>query len=65
MQCIKQSMTIRVSPKSDKHSLRIVYREGRQDHQINDFLEYRRLIKRILKAIEILPPLLSKELRIS
>ena len=49
MQCIKQSMTIRVSPKGDKPSPRIVCREGNQDEQIMNFLFYRVMIKRIIK----------------
>jgi hypothetical protein len=51
MQCIKQSMTLRVSPKGVKPSPRIVYREGCQDGQISEFLKYRRMIKRIMKKL--------------
>ena len=51
MQCIKQSMTIRVSPKGDKSSPRIVYREGSQDGQIREFLHYRNKIKEIIKKL--------------
>jgi len=47
MQCVKQSMTLRVSPKGEKPSPRIIYREGKQDGQIKDFLEYVELIKGI------------------
>ena len=53
VQCIKQSMTVRVSPKGDKPSPRIVYREGNQDGQIKDFLLYRRMIKRILRKLPV------------
>ena len=49
MQCIKESSTLRVSPKGRKPSPRIVYRYGRQDKEIRDFLRYRRLIKNIMK----------------
>jgi len=49
MQCIKMSSTLRVSPKGDKPSPRIVFRYGCQDHAIKDFLRYRKLIKRIVK----------------
>jgi len=45
MQCIKESSTLRVSPKRTKSSPRIVYRHGRQDEQIRSFLRYRRKIK--------------------
>ena len=51
MQCIKQSSTLRISPKGDKLSPRIVYREGKQDDQIEDYLEYRKLIKKIIKKL--------------
>ena len=47
MQSIKMSSTLRVAPKGNKPSPRIVYRYGRQNHAIKDFLEYRQLIKRI------------------
>ena len=42
-------MTLRISPKGDKPSPRIVYREGRQDNQIKSYLEHRRIIKDIVK----------------
>ena len=48
MQCIKESSTLRISPKKQKPSPRIVYRYGKQDEQISSFLHYRKLIKRIL-----------------
>ena len=51
MQCIKQSSTLRVSPKNQKPSPRIVYKYGKQTHQIRCFLEYRKLIKSISKQI--------------
>jgi len=38
---------LRVSPKGDKSSPRIVYRYGRQDREIRQFLAYRELIKGI------------------
>lgn len=47
MQCIKMSSTLRVAPKGDKPSPRIVYRFGSQDHAVKDFLEFRRLVKQI------------------
>ena len=52
MQCIKQSSTLRISNKNQKPSPRIVYRNGKQDNQIRSFLEYRKLIKRIIRRIE-------------
>ena len=43
------SSTLRVAPKGDKPSPRIVFRYGSQDHGVKDFLRYRKLIKRIHK----------------
>jgi len=37
MQCIKESSTLRVSPKEEKPSPRIVYRYGKQDNEIKGF----------------------------
>ena len=51
MQCIKQSSTVRISPKREKPSPRIVYRHGKQDQQIKDFIEYRQIIKKIIKKL--------------
>lgn len=48
MQCIKECSTLRVSPKKQKPSPRVVYRYGKQEGRILDFLHYRKLIKRIL-----------------
>lgn len=47
MQCIKQSSTLRVSPKREKPSPRAVYRHGKQDQSIKEFLKNRRIIKKI------------------
>ena len=47
MQCIKMSSILRLAPKGDKPSPRIVFRCASQDYAIKDFLEYRQLIKRI------------------
>lgn len=47
MQCIKSSSTLRVSPKREKPSPRIVYRHGKQDDNIKSFLKTRRIIKYI------------------
>jgi hypothetical protein len=52
MQCIKESSTLRVSNKGDKPSPRIVYRYGKQDKQVKEFLSYRREIKRIIRKIQ-------------
>jgi hypothetical protein len=52
MQCIKQSSTLRVSRKKTKRSPRVVFRHGNQDGQIQGFLEYRKLIKRIIRKTE-------------
>ena len=48
-QCIKGSSTLRVAPKGDKPSPRIVFRYWKQDNQIQEFLRYQRFIKRIEK----------------
>jgi len=51
MQCIKQSMTLRVSPKGDKPSPRIVYREGSQDGQIRSFLCYKNMMEGMMDSL--------------
>jgi hypothetical protein len=51
MQCIKGASTLRISGKNDKLPPRIVYRFGRQDHAIKDFLKYRQLIKEINRSL--------------
>lgn len=51
MQCIKESSTLRVSEKQEKASPRIVYRYGKQDRQINDFLKFRGNIKSIIRRL--------------
>ena len=53
MQCIKEGSTVRVSRKRDKPSPRIVFRHGKQDGQIKSFLRFRRLIKRIIRKLEV------------
>ena len=52
MQCIKQASTLRISDKKQKPSPRIVYKYGKQNDQIRSFLEYRKLIKRIIRKLE-------------
>lgn len=49
MQCIKESSTLRVSPKGEKPSPRIVYRYGKQDGEIRNFINYRKVIKSIIR----------------
>jgi hypothetical protein len=49
MQCIKESSTLRLSPKIDKPSPKIVYRYGSQNNQIKELLETRRIILNIVK----------------
>ena len=51
MQCIKMSSTLRISPKGGKPSPRPVFRYGNQDNAVKDYLEYRRLIKRIYSLL--------------
>lgn len=48
MQCIKEGSTLRVSPKTNKPCPRIVFRYGKQDKGIQEFLSFRKLIKRIV-----------------
>lgn len=49
MQDIKESSTLRFSPKIDKPSPKIVYRYGSQNNQIKELLETRRIILNIAK----------------
>ena len=46
MQCIKKASTLRVGPKGEKPSPRIVYREGNEDAQIKEYLETRNFLKK-------------------
>ena len=52
MQCIKKSSTVRISNKNKKSPPRLVYSHGKQDKQIQEFLEYRKHIKHIMRAVE-------------
>jgi len=52
MQCIKRSSTLRVSPKGDKASPRIVFRCGKEGQQIANFIEFRQLIKQIIRKLK-------------
>ena len=56
-QCRKIGSTLRVGPKGDKPSPRIVYREGREDDRIKNFLKFRRQIKNIMKRVNTLASL--------
>jgi len=47
MQCIKMKSTLRVGPKNDKSSPRIVKRVGDQEGQIREFIEIRNEVKKI------------------
>ena len=51
MQCIKGASTIRISPKGEKPSPRVVYRYGEQDHAVKEFLRERQTIKRISRLL--------------
>ena len=51
MQCIKLASTLRVGPKGEKPSPRIVKREGTQEGRIPDFLENRNLANEILLSL--------------
>jgi hypothetical protein len=52
LQCRKMESTLRVSPKGNKPSPRIVYREGKEDDQIREFLDFRKIIKYIMRKID-------------
>jgi len=47
MQCIKESSTLRVSPKGEKLSPRVVFRNYKQGKEINNFLAWRKGIRRL------------------
>ena len=51
MQCIKMKSTLRIGPKNEKNSPRIVKRVGDQDEQIQEFIEIRNEVKNILKNL--------------
>jgi len=51
MQCIKMKSTLRIGPKNEKKSPRIVKRVGEQDEQIKEFIEIRNEIKNILNNL--------------
>ena len=51
MQAIKQSSTLRFSAKGKKPAPRIVMRNGKQDKEIQNFLEYRKHITKAIKKI--------------
>jgi hypothetical protein len=53
MQCIKQGSTLRLSPKGGNPSPRIVYKFGKQDKKILDFLSFRRHTKEIIRKISM------------
>lgn len=52
LQCIKEGSTLRVSPKREKPSPRIVFRCGEENGQIESFLKYRKLIKNIIRKLK-------------
>ena len=51
MQLIKGASTLRVTPKKEKPSPRVVYKFGEQSHAIANFLKERERIKRIYRSI--------------
>jgi hypothetical protein len=51
LQCIKKEPTLRVSPKKNKPSPRIVFRYGSQNGQIKSFLAYSVMSKRIVAKL--------------
>jgi hypothetical protein len=55
MQCIKGCSTLRVSSKREKPPPRIVYRHGKQDQNVKDFLRNRQKVKRIIAKMQEKP----------
>ncbi|MEX2739789.1 MAG: hypothetical protein Q6356_012055, partial [Candidatus Wukongarchaeota archaeon] len=51
MQRIKESSTSRASRKKEKTSPRIVFCYGKQDHEIENYLAWRKHIKKIDKKV--------------
>jgi len=51
MQCIKQASTLRIQPKRNKPAPRLVYKYGSQQQQIKAFLEFRTMVRKIVKQI--------------
>lgn len=51
MQCIKQGSTLRVSRKGSKPSPRVVSRYGKQDSQIKEFLDFRKMVKNMMRSL--------------
>ena len=51
MQCIKEGSTLRVSPKRNKPSPRVVYRYGKQDKEIKIFEQHRKLVRNLLRKL--------------
>jgi len=52
MQCIKEGSTLRISPKREKGSPRIVFRYGKENSQIESFLKYRKLVKNMIRKLK-------------
>jgi hypothetical protein len=53
MQCIKESSTLRISPKKEKTCPRIVFRYGKQNQEIRKFQLWRILIKKVGKQYNL------------
>jgi hypothetical protein len=51
MQCIKKESTLRISPKGNKPSPRIISRWGKEGNEIRNYLENKRLIKKIIRKL--------------
>jgi hypothetical protein len=49
MQCIKESSTLRISPKGEKLSPRIVFRNGKQDKEIWNFFGMAKVYQKIIQ----------------
>jgi hypothetical protein len=51
LQCIKGEFTLRVSSKGEKPSPKIVFRYGKNNKEIKEFLQYRQMEKNIIRNI--------------
>lgn len=51
LQCTRQGLTLRVSAKGEKSSPRPVFRFGKRDNEIRNFLRKRREVREIMREV--------------
>jgi len=51
MQCIKQASTLRIAPKKQKPTPKIVYCRGTRNHGIASYLAYRKIARTVLTKL--------------